>query len=72
MLDQAQAAAAQQLLTQGQKHELVISDFSLRSIGCHLLRRGKTVEFKQFFQDMVLVGGVQISALAEDQYGQRG
>jgi predicted nucleic acid-binding protein len=68
MLGQKQAADAQRLLAQGQKHEMFLSEFSLHSIGCHLFRRGKMTEFKQFFQDVVVVGGIQIAALAEHQY----
>lgn len=68
MLGQQQAPAARQLLAQGQYHELFLSDFSLHSIGCHLFRRGKQLEFKQFFQDVVVVGGIQVAALAEHQY----
>ena len=68
MLGQRQAGAAQQVLAQGQKHELFLSEFSLHSIGCHLFRRGKMVEFKQFFHDIVEVAGIQIAVLAEHQY----
>jgi predicted nucleic acid-binding protein len=70
MLGQAAAADAQRLLGQGATHELWITDFSLHSIGCHLFRRRKLAEFKSFFHDVIVVGGVQIATLAEQHYDQ--
>jgi predicted nucleic acid-binding protein len=68
MLSRTHAAEAQSLIAQGQRHELWLSDFSLHSIGCHLFRRRKAAEFDQFFQDIVVVGGIQIASLTEQQY----
>ena len=68
MLGQKEAVSAQRLLAAGQQHELFVSDFSLHSIGCHLFRRGKASEFKQFFRDVVVTGGIRIASLGEQQY----
>jgi len=67
ILEQEKAKEAQALLSQVEKHEFFISDYSLHSIGLLLFRRRQHEVFRRFLEDMILEAGVTVIALAAQE-----
>lgn len=67
ILEQEKAKEAQTLLSQVEKHEFFISDYSLHSIGLLLFHRRQHEVFRQFLKDMILEAGVTVIALAAQE-----
>ena len=67
ILDQERANEARTLLSEVERHEFFISDYSLHSIGLLLFRRGKHEVFRQFLEDMVLGVGVAVITLSAQE-----
>ena len=67
ILDQERAKEAQALLSEVEKYEFSISDYSLHSIGLLLFRRGQHEVFRQFLKDIILGVGVAVVALSAQE-----
>ena len=64
ILEQEKATEVMSLLAKTDEYELVISDYSLHSIGVLLFNRNKHDIFNQFVKDMMIESGVIISTLS--------
>jgi len=67
LLEQDNAHEARELLSQIEKFEFYISDYSLHSIGLLLFRRKKHEEFLMFLRDMLLEAGIKVVALTPQE-----
>ncbi len=66
LLDQAKADEAREFLANPKDHDLLISDYSVHSVGLLLLRRNQAEVFRQFLSDATGAGVAMASlALAE-------
>lgn len=63
ILEQVKAEEAKALLSAGERHELVLSDYSLHSVGLILFRRRQHQAFRQFLRDMELNIGMAVISL---------
>jgi hypothetical protein len=64
ILDQLKADEAKSLLSETEKHDFYISDFSLHSIGLILFRRNQYQIFQQFVNDMMINAGMMVLSLS--------
>ena len=67
ILEQEKTKEAQVFLSQVDKYEFFISDYSLHSIGLLLFRRKQYEIFQQFLKDMILEAGVTVIALTAQE-----
>jgi len=58
LLEQKEAAAASELLTNSDKHELLISDFALHSVCLLVLRHKSVALLESFLEDSILAGNL--------------
>jgi len=63
LLEQDKADEARELLSQIEKFEFYISDYSLHSIGLILFKRKQYEEFLRFLRDVLLEAGIKVIAL---------
>lgn len=67
ILEQTKASEARAILSQVERHEFFLSDYSLHSIGLLLFRRKQHQVFLEFLDDMLIRAGVSaISLSVED------
>lgn len=64
ILDQAKASEARETLTQIERHEFFLSDYSLHSIGLLLFRRKQHQVFQEFLDDMLVRAGISAVSLS--------
>ena len=64
LLDQAKADEARALLLQTDRHEFLISDYALHSIGVLLFRRNQLGTFASFVEDVIVSGCAALVSLA--------
>ncbi len=67
LLDQAQAADAEELLRSPDVSPVLLSDFSLYSLGIVLTRRGRQHVFGQVIRDLFDTGRVRLARLGIEQ-----
>ena len=67
VLEQEKIKEAQSFLSETQRHELFISDYSLHSIGLLFFRRKGHDVFRQFLIDMISNAGVKMVAVSAEE-----
>lgn len=67
LLGQERAEEAQAFLLKTREHTFFMSDYRLHSVGLLLFRRNRHEVFRQFLEDMVLNGAVEIVDLPPGQ-----
>jgi uncharacterized protein len=70
LLGQAQSAAVGQLLARLPTNQMLMSDFTLHSLGVILHRLGYRAVFTVFVQDVLIDGGVALSCLPPTSMAQ--
>jgi hypothetical protein len=70
LLGQERAEERQRFLQQAPREQLLVSDFSLYSIGIHAFRRGIPDAFVCMVQDIIIEGGVRLVALSAEDMRQ--
>jgi uncharacterized protein len=63
LLGQAQSAVVGQLLTRLPTDQMLLTDFTLHSLGVILNRLGQRALFVLFVQDVLIDGGVALTSL---------
>ena len=63
LLDQPNAEEARTLLLQTSRHEFLISDYALHSIGVLLFRRHQWQDFAAFVDDVIASGAASVVSL---------